>query len=361
LRVLWVSHRSGLAGAERALVEAVVSLAPRGVTSTVVLPREGPLRAELERAGARVKVVPHVPWTAPRRRLRHAARDLASLPALARLARGADVVVSNSMVVAVGLPAARLARRRHVWFVHELGLRAFEAGFWLGERATLRAVASSDAVLANSEAVRSFLTVSGTVKTPIRVAHYAVDVPDLPREPVPGRLVLVGTLAPAKGQADAIRALPHLPGRTLRLVGPDPYGYGDELGRLADELGAAVELIGFSPDPARELARAEVALTCARDEAFGRTTVEAMKLGVPVVAAASGGTLELVRDGETGLLYPPGDAEALAERIGRLAADPALASTLAGAAREWSRATFTRERYARALADAFALASSDAT
>lgn len=102
--------------------------------------------------------------------------------------------------------------------MHELGLQAFGERFWLGERATLRAVASSDAVLANSEAVRAFLTVSGTVKKPVRIAHYAVDVLELPREPVAGRLVLVGTLAPAKGQADAIRALALLPGRTLRLV-----------------------------------------------------------------------------------------------------------------------------------------------
>ena len=165
-------------------------------------------------------------------------------------------------------------------------------------------------------------------------------MPELPREPVPGRIVLVGGLAPAKGQADAIRALARLPGRTLRLVGPDQRGYGDELRRLAGELGVEVELTGFSPDPARELAQAEVALTCARDEAFGRTTVEAMKLGVPVVAAASGGTLELVRDGETGLLYPPGDAEALAAAVER--ATPELGER----AQRWARAEFTRERYA---------------
>jgi glycosyltransferase involved in cell wall biosynthesis len=154
---------------------------------------------------------------------------------------------------------------------------------------------------------------------------------------------VVGTLAPAKGQADAIRALAHLPGRTLRLVGPDQRGYADELRRLAGELGVAFELTGFSAEPARELAQAEVALTCARDEAFGRTTVEAMKLGVPVVAAASGGTLELVRDGETGILYPPGDVGALAAAVERAAPD------LGERARAWARATFTRERYADEL------------
>ncbi|HKX30842.1 MAG TPA: glycosyltransferase family 4 protein, partial [Blastocatellia bacterium] len=59
-------------------------------------------------------------------------------------------------------------------------------------------------------------------------------------------------------------------------------------------------------------------------ETFGRTLIEAMALSKPVVATAVGGVPEVVADGEVGFLVPPGDAEAMAERISRLVADAEL-------------------------------------
>jgi glycosyltransferase involved in cell wall biosynthesis len=88
-------------------------------------------------------------------------------------------------------------------------------------------------------------------------------------------------------------------------------------------------------------------------EAFGRATVEAMKLGRPVVGAASGGTLELVRDGWSGLLYKPGDTAALAERVERLDRDRAFLRELAANARSWATATFTTERFTNSLMAVF--------
>jgi glycosyltransferase involved in cell wall biosynthesis len=131
---------------------------------------------------------------------------------------------------------------------------------------------------------------------------------------------------------------------------------GIEAARVARRRGGVeerLELVGFSDDPGQELVAADVALTCSRLEAFGRATVEAMKLGRPVVAAASGGTLELVRDGWNGLLYAPGDAEALAERIERLHRDRDLLRELGENARAWAGETFTRGRYAAGLLEAF--------
>jgi glycosyltransferase involved in cell wall biosynthesis len=114
-----------------------------------------------------------------------------------------------------------------------------------------------------------------------------------------------------------------------------------------------IELVGFTDDPTESVLTSHVALTCSRMEAFGRATVEAMKLGRPVVGAASGGTLELVRDGWNGLLYTPGDTAALAGRIERLDRDRALLRELAANARSWAAATFTTQRFTDALATVF--------
>src|SRR5262249_9344252 len=73
-------------------------------------------------------------------------------------------------------------------------------------------------------------------------------------------------------------------------------------------------------------------------EGLGRVVLEAMACGVPVVTVDRWGPRELVTDGETGLLVPPGDVDALADRMRRLASDPALRVRLGAAARRWVRA-----------------------
>jgi glycosyltransferase involved in cell wall biosynthesis len=83
-----------------------------------------------------------------------------------------------------------------------------------------------------------------------------------------------------------------------------------------------------------------------------------MAHGRPVVASAVGGLLDLVVDGETGLLVPPGDVEALRAALERLLADPALRGRLGAAARERAREHFSWERATDLTLDAYAAAVS---
>jgi glycosyltransferase involved in cell wall biosynthesis len=367
MKVVWISHRAGLAGAELSLVEAAQVLVERGMEVEVVLPWPGPLGQRLHAAGAGVTFIAHARWAGATRRpsavARRFARNIRLLRPLVRAleANGADLVVTNTITVPLGAFAARLARLPHVWYLHEYGAAEHNVRFDFGRPATLQLVSLlSDAVLVNSEALRSHF--AGSLRKEPRLVYYAVEVPEL-EAPSRGdgrlRLVQVATLAPGKGQLDAVRALALLARRgidvRLRLVGDDRGHHGAVLRDLARREGIEerLELAGFRDDPALEVVAADVALTCSRLEAFGRATVEAMKLGRPVVAAASGGTLELVRDGWSGLLYPPGDARALADRIERLHRDPELLRELGRNARAWARATFTRERYADGLLAVF--------
>jgi len=78
-------------------------------------------------------------------------------------------------------------------------------------------------------------------------------------------------------------------------------------------------------------------------------TVEAMKLGKPVVGADCGATSELIRDGNTGFLYRPGDAEALSRKIEILFRDRETLIALGENAREWSHRTCNLQTYTAAL------------
>jgi glycosyltransferase involved in cell wall biosynthesis len=107
----------------------------------------------------------------------------------------------------------------------------------------------------------------------------------------------------------------------------------------------------------RLLERASVVVAPCEREGFGLAAAEAMAFGRPVVAAAGGALLELVSDGETGVLVPPRDAEALRAAVERLLREPELRERLGRAARLRAGERFgwdgvierTLELYTRAL------------
>ena len=97
------------------------------------------------------------------------------------------------------------------------------------------------------------------------------------------------------------------------------------------------------------MAACDVLLVPAVEEPFGRTLIEAMLLGTVVVAAASGGNLEAIRDGVTGHLVAVDDAGAFAERTLGLLADPARLDAMADAARRDALDRFGLRRHAAAI------------
>ena len=153
-----------------------------------------------------------------------------------------------------------------------------------------------------------------------------------------GRVILtIGRAAASeqyKGTDDLIRAVSQLGSEfpDLHLVS---IGGGDDLARLqklADELGAAHN-VHFLQHLSREqlaacYARADVFAMPSAGEGFGLVFLEAMAFGKPVVAAACGGALDLIHDGENGLLVPPRDATALIAAMRRLLRDQVLRAAL---------------------------------
>jgi glycosyltransferase involved in cell wall biosynthesis len=149
----------------------------------------------------------------------------------------------------------------------------------------------------------------------------------------------LGRLVPIKGFDLLVRALPavlaQIPSARVRLVGD-----GAERARLealARSLGVAERLVmvGEVLDVTTPLAAADVLVVPSRNEGMGRVIVEAMALGVPVVATAVGGIPDVVTDRECGRLVAPGDVDALAAALVELGRDEAQRDKLgrAGAAR----------------------------
>src|SRR5574341_391442 len=163
--------------------------------------------------------------------------------------------------------------------------------------------------------------------------------------------VYLGRLSEEKGVHTLLEALPHTERLRLDVVGEGPWL--GVLKRRAEEIaGGRVTFHGHVAGEARfELLRKASALVMpsGSHDACPMAVLEAMALGVPVVASRRGGLPDLVRDGETGLLFEAGQSRQLAAALQRLADAPELVRQMGLAARQRAVAEFDVEVYYRKL------------
>ena len=183
-------------------------------------------------------------------------------------------------------------------------------------------------------------------------------------EALPHRLVAACRLVERKGIADAIRALPDVPGAELHVAGgpeADALGADPEAQRLralAEELGVGERLvlrgrIGRDAMPAL-LRSADAVVSVPWYEPFGIVPLEAMACGVPVVASAVGGQIDSVVHGVTGVHVPPRDPTALAGALNALLADPRRRAELGRGGRRRARRRYGFDRVAAATREVYA-------
>ena len=183
----------------------------------------------------------------------------------------------------------------------------------------------------------------------LHVVHNGVrDVPEALRaSPAasPLRIVSVARFEAPKDQATLLAALARIGDLDweLDLVGDGPAEAASQA--LAKRLGIAgrVRFLGYQPDVAAILARAQIFALSSRSEAFPRSVLEAMRAGLPVVASDAGGVSEAVEDGTTGALVPRGDASSLSEALRRLILHPAARQQQGAAARARYQSHFRLE------------------
>jgi glycosyltransferase involved in cell wall biosynthesis len=142
------------------------------------------------------------------------------------------------------------------------------------------------------------------------------------------------------------------PDLAVLLVGGEEPGEAAEPARLKDlvreaDIGDAVHFLGHRDDVAEILAAVDVAVLCSDYEGSPLVLMEYMEAACSVVATRVGGVPDIVVDGETGLLVPPGDPDRLAEAIARLLEDPASARGMGEAGRRRRRDEFDLSRTVR--------------
>jgi glycosyltransferase involved in cell wall biosynthesis len=352
LRVAHVVATVGTSGVESYLITLLPSFDPAEAQPVLFVPGEGPLVDRLRERG-----VPVEPG-APTRKL--AWRDADRLAG--RLRGRFDLVHAHGPRAAFW--AERAARRARVpaflATVHELRWQTMPAGFrrdvWIAlEGRTMR---RAQRLITVSEATRRDLVARfPDLADRTRVVHASAPLllesgrlpraaPDRAGDPL--RLVTVGRFAWQKGYDLLLRALALLGQRGVPFT-IDIVGFGPDRVRLEEAavrlgLEGRVRWRAADTDVPALLAGADVFVTATRAEMFGIAVLEAMAIGLPVVAPAVGSLPELIVDGETGVLVSPAPETAVPERIARalaeLGADPARRGRLGEAAAGRARNVF---------------------
>ena len=356
---------SGLGGGELGLLETMTHL--RGSYEFhLILPSAGPLKDRAELAGARVWVLP---WPeaiegtgetaklpSPIRMLRFVAHLKSFAGRLSDLLNEIDpsIFVTNSVKAHV---IGALARKRKdmplVWYLRD----------GLEERVISRRLLAllsgrCDLAVCVSRYVAAQFRKYISASVPTNVVHDIVDLSrfypsalppaDLCKQPDEVWFGIVGAITPLKGHdifLDAAESVVReLPNAIFVIVGNNPYvtesglRYEEWLRQRVQNspLRDRVKFVGFRNDVPGILSQFDVLVQANRGpEGLGRSVLEAMACGVPVIAVNKWGPAELIQDGQTGLLFAPLDTEQLVSHMLRLGEDESLRKTMGQQGHDW--------------------------
>ena len=345
-RILFLDQSGQPGGAELCLADTAAHLRPK---SRVILFAHGPFEQLLRSRGVDVSVIE------ASQRLSKIGKEAglgSYIPALPELAgflaalrkeiRESDLVYLNTAkALLYGVVAGLASRVPSVFHLHDL--LTPEHFSRLNLRLIVHAANRTRGVIANSQATaRAFQEAGGTV--PVHVIPNGFDASrfaPLPQESVlaareafhAGRApvaAVFGRIARWKGQDLLLRAAQTIPDLRVWIIGEpfftgDDHRYAGELKALASKpaLAGRVDFLGQRNDIPLLMQAADVIVhTSVAPEPFGRVVAEGMLSGRPVIASRAGGPAEMIRHGETGWLYAPGDAAELTSALRNVLAMP---------------------------------------
>ena len=356
IKVLFIDHTAKLGGGELALAALIRHLDSGLIEHSVLLWEAGPL-VEMLRKFTSVAIEPLSGELREARKdqlvssktetLRKGAELVCFVWRLSRTIKGSkvDLVHTNSLKSDIlGGLASRLAGVRVVWHVRD----RIEADYLPARVVKIfRRLARMipHAIIANSQTTLDTLQLGSpdqaqSGRTPwkgvSRVIHDGFDFSMVSEMPMQTnftiRVGLIGRISPWKGQDVFLRAaaIVHraFPQVRFQIIGSAMFGeeeYEKAIGKLCEELQLvdSVDFVGFISDIHSEIAKLDLVVHASTiGEPFGQVVIEGMATRKAVIATRGGGILEIVLDGDTGILVPMNDPTAMATAILRLLSDP---------------------------------------
>ena len=378
-KILYLNPSSQLGGGERSLLDLLKYLNREKYHPIVSCPTRGRFIEELIEIGVETEIVPY------HRKILKLSRgndlQLFGLPffswwfaptilILKNLIKdkGIHLIVTNGIKCHfIGVLLSLVTKTRLIWHVRDL----IEIG-WLKWMLRLMGRFFPDKIITNSHAVGDIFSGNGreeTVYNGIDLSHFDLGINGQKVRSmfnIGKDTKLIGTIghfAPLKGFEELIEAM----GEVIRegfnielaIVGgatyPNSNSYKQKLLSLVYSMGLKDRIIfaGFQQNIPELMASFDIFVLPSRSEGFGRVNLEAMAMGKPVISTNVGGIPEVVLDGVTGILVPPGNSKDLAHAIMRLLNDYELRESIGKQGRRRVEEHFTLQAHAQRIEEIY--------
>jgi glycosyltransferase involved in cell wall biosynthesis len=361
-RVLVFAHDASLYGASQSLLTILQHLV-KFVDFLVVLPYGGDIESELNKGGVpyRILPIPRCGKLAPRKfdmpsKIAYYYKQIRARHLIAPIIKSfqPNLLYSNTSVLSFGHYISKIFYIPHIWHIREYGDLDFHIDYLPSREAVANMMEDTSATVFVTEQLRrhwlgkkssnQYVVYNGVAPTNSFVKS---------RKPVGDgfKIGIIGAISPSKGQKVAIESmlisvLGMYPSTKLYLYGSiiDNDYYNEIVNFIKyHDLSESIVVKGFvrsHDDIYKEL---DIVLNCSSSEAFGRTIIEAMGRGIPVIAHAVGGPLEIIEDGMDGFLYR--DELEIPSIIQLLVENPNLYTSVSLKGVEKVNTVFSAQRY----------------
>ena len=266
-----------------------------------------------------------------------------------------DLIHTNTNNVDIGAVIAKRNNVKHVWHIRIFGELDYNC-FSLRPNYIQYMNSNANAFIAISKAVKDFWVEKGLSEDKIHVVYNGIDVTKFhainhENNDKIIKLVMSGFIAPFKGQIQVIKALRILPRNDLSRIKVVFYGHGAKEYIMCLKaivwlfhLEEIVEFKGKVDDLSERLPYYDIGFMCSKAEAFGRVTVEYMLCGVCVIASDTGANKEIIKNGESGIIYEYNNIINLSSKISLMINDALLRENLSANAIKEAKNRFSKSK-----------------
>lgn len=329
MKIAFILNSSGLYGANRSLLGLLEYLCEHGHECFAILPASGMVEQELNKLKVSYKVIEYraCVWYPGYIGLPFLV-NMIKLPGIIDTIKkwNVDVIHTNNSSHDIGMIAASILHKRHVWHIREVLEISYNAKY-IFPRMYKKLRAKSDAVICVSKYTYDYhMSHFPNKNMQIIYNPYDIDYYNIERKCfAPNEIVTIimaGNFTACKRQLDSVKAIDILVKRKIEhvelvLVGSGEQKHIDEIVEYvhANHLERWISLVGFVKDLREIRRKADIALCCTEGEALPRVVVEGMLGELLAIGADSGGVAELIKHRERGLLYEVGNYDQLADQI----------------------------------------------
>lgn len=335
MKVLFITHYADFYGANRSLLALMLHLRETyKIIPTVLINRRGDFQTQLVKHNIPYVEAMYYMCKIERNQIRKKIHVLLRklitpflfISAKIKLEKygGFSLIHSNSSVINIGNYLAGKWDIPHIWHIREYGLEDYNLEDIYSRKFINKQLNCAFRVIAISNEIAD--TVSARYgNIPLEVIYNGVDIVSAYNKYSNYKNIvkfcIVGLICEGKNQIEVLKACRKLNDRDIRnymvtfIGGFGSEDYKNEVMNFIEDnnMKENIEFTGYLEDINSLLKNQDVGIMASKKEAFGRVTIEYMSHYMPVIGADSGGTAELIREGENGYLYGAGDAKQLAE------------------------------------------------